>query len=67
MPHKCPECGLFSPNGTSRCDCRFDFEHGHLGRRSSSVNRVAEDTEYRFASGSFTHSVWSMPKISAAV
>lgn len=28
MAPKCPACGLFSPSGTSVCDCGFDFNSG---------------------------------------
>jgi len=27
---KCPHCGIFSPEGTARCDCGFDFKTGAL-------------------------------------
>jgi hypothetical protein len=26
MSHKCPRCGLFSPEEAIRCDCGYDFE-----------------------------------------
>jgi hypothetical protein len=32
---KCPECGLFNPPGTSRCDCGFDFDHRSTEKVSS--------------------------------
>jgi hypothetical protein len=52
MAHGCPECGLFRPHGTSRCSALI-FDHRHSGGGRTLSNRVAEGTEYRFASGSF--------------
>lgn len=38
---QCPNCGLYSPDTATRCDCSYNFEKAELEDKSRKVNKGA--------------------------